>query len=211
MKQLKTPLLAVLLTMSAYAADWQTGKIVIRPTVIKTENIVSVETQKDPTFYMDAQAGKYCIGGDRHSAPSCYDMFATLVKEIGYARIFLADGRQYEEKDDQIKGSIYISNSVQQHDNTTCTLSARPGEGGLGYITLGYSCTVMKRLLLQEGGFAFPCHLQGPLQECESKEVEFQYRLSKNKKKASGIDCVEQIEIQIKSQYYKDRGNIQCK
>lgn len=205
MKQLKTPLLVALLTMSAYAADWQKGKIVIHPTVIKTENIVSVETQKDPTFYMDAQAGKYCIGGDRHNAPNCYDMFATLVKEIGYASISLADGRHYEEKDDQRKGSIYISSSTQQHDDTVCAT----GQSGLGYITPGYNCTVVKRLLVQEGGFSFPCHLEGSVQECENKEVEFQYRLSK--KKSFGADCLEQIEIHIKTQYYKDKGNIQCK
>src|SRR5208282_5210506 len=153
MKYMASFAMVVLLAVSfVQAADWQTGKIVIHPTVITTENIVSVETQKDPTFYMDAQIGKYCVGGDRHSAPLCYDMFATLVKEIGHARISLADGREYEEKDDQRKGSIYVSSSIQQHDDTICTT----GEGGLGYITPGYTCTVVKRLLLQEGGFTFP-------------------------------------------------------
>jgi hypothetical protein len=205
MKLLGTVLSVALLAMSTYAADWQVGKILIHPTVITTENVVSSETQKDPTFYMDAQAGKYCVGGDRHNAPSCYDMFATLVKEIGYARISLADGREFEDRDDQRKGSVYISSSTRQHDDTVCVT----GQGGLGYITPGYNCTVVKRLLVQEGGFSFPCHLQGPLQECENKEVEFQYRLSK--KKRLGTECVEQIEIQIKTQYYKDKGNIQCK
>jgi hypothetical protein len=165
----------LILSVSAYAKDWQTGNIETHPTVVK-----DMFADYKGHLYRESQLGYTCMDGDADNAPVCIsDEHSLVVVKPGYATIALADGAQFIVPDYTQAGLVY-NPSLTVEDDVGCRLGCTTASV---IVSRDYECTIFKRLsfkLSSEPNFVIESVGPSPVcGSCDVKPVTFLYRLGK--------------------------------